>query len=89
MSSDYIFFILQFQKEFQGFVKGNIQYLSDNRYVDFYSYLEKLQQHNVPSLLTVGHLVSSVKMASVKLAIQPSMCQLKEINLKLKLCKFY
>merc|ERR1711962_276181 len=75
----------QFQKEFQGFVKGNIQTVSDNRHVDFYSYWEKLRQHNVPSLLTVGHLVSSVKMASIKLNIQPSMCELKEVNLKLKL----
>ena len=81
-----IFF--QFTKEFEGLMKGNIQFESDNTHIDLYSYWEKLRQHNVPSLLTLGPLVSSVKMSSFKLSIQPNMCQLNEVSLKFKLCKY-
>ena len=85
-NSDIIF--SQFTKELEGLMEGNIQFESDNSYIDLYSYWEKLRQHNVPSLLTLGPLVSSVKMSSFKLSIQPSMCLMNEISLRLKLCKY-
>ena len=84
-------YVFQFQKEFQGqsLIHSNIQAECDNTYVDFYSYWEKLRQHNIPSLLNVGSLESSVRYASVKVAIQPHSSQLNEMNLKLKLCKYW
>ena len=88
LTSALILISFQLNKEFQGLVKGNVQIESDNTYIDMYSYWEKLRQHNVPSLLTLGPLVSSVKMSSFKLSIQPNMCQLNEVNLKFKLCKY-
>ena len=69
-------------------IHSNVQAECDNTYVDFNSYWEKLRQHNIPSLLNVGPLESSVKYASVKVAIQPRSSQLNEMNLKLKLCKY-
>ena len=83
-------YVFQFQKEFQGqsLIHSNIQAECDHTYVDFYSYWEKLRQHNIASLLNVGPLESSVRYASVKVAIQPHSSQLNEINLKLKLCKY-
>ena len=83
-------YVFQFQKEFQGqsLIHSNIQAECDNTYVDFYSYWEKLRQHNIPSLLNVGSLESSVRYASVKVAIQPHSSQLSEMNLRLNLCKY-
>ena len=78
--------VFQFQKEFDGVVKGNIKTESDNALVDFSSYWEKIRQHNLPSLLTLGPLMSSVRMSSLKLAIEPAMSQ--EIDIKLKMCKY-
>ena len=80
-----LIFVFQFQQEFNGVVKGNIKTESDNDLVDFPSYWEKIRQHNLPSLFTLGPLMSSIRMSSLKLAIEPAMSQ--EIDIKLKLCK--
>ena len=74
-------------KEFHGLIDGKFTTETDNEFIDFYSYWEKIQQNNLPSLLTVAPLMSSVRMSSARLTINPSMSDLKEVTLKFRLCK--
>jgi hypothetical protein len=72
-------------KTFTHYLNGEFRAETDNEFVDFYSYWEKIVQHDLISLLTVGPLMSSVRMSSAKLAINPSLSELKEIQLKINL----
>ena len=68
-------------------INGEFSAESDNEFVDFYSYWEKIKQNNLPSLLSVAPLMSSVRMSSARLSINPMMSDLQEVGLKFHLCK--
>jgi hypothetical protein len=53
---------------------------SDHDFVDFVSYLEKAEQHNSASILTLGVLPSSVKRSSVKVIFNPEESETKEVS---------
>ena len=75
-------------KPFNGLINGEFKFESDNEFVDFYSYWEKIKQHTPSSLPATLPFASSVRKSSTSLEINPSMSELKEVNLKLKLCKY-
>ena len=71
----------------KGWITGDFTAETDNKLVDFTSYWEKIRQHNIFSFLSTGLIPSSVRMSSVRIAINPKMSELKEAVLKLRLCK--
>jgi hypothetical protein len=75
----------KFAKRFHGLIDGELSADSDNEFVDFYSYWEKIQQNNVYSILNVAPLMSSVRMSTTRLVLNPSMSDLKEVSLKFRL----
>ena len=83
-----IFLLFQFSKHFNGLFNGQFIYESDNEFVDFYSYLEKIRQHSPLSLPVTLPFVSSIRKSSARLEINPAMCELKKATLKIKLCKY-
>lgn len=58
---------------------------SNNLYSDLYSYLEKIKQTSMNSLLSVASIPSSIRMSSTKLKYNPSQSQTKEFQLRIKL----
>jgi hypothetical protein len=72
-------------KTFNHYLNGEVQFQADKEFVDFYSYYEKIIQHNPISLLTAWPLMSSVKMSSAKLAINPALSEVKEVQLRVNL----
>ena len=83
----YIFYITQYTKQFDGLLNGEFRYESDNEFIDFYSYWEKIRQNNLNSLPYTFPLMSSVRKSSARIALTPAMSELKEVALKIKLCK--
>lgn len=77
--------IKKIDKTFNHFVNGEFRAEADKEFVDFYSYWEKIIQHNPISLLTAWPLMSSVRMSSAKLAINPALSEVKEVQLKVNL----
>merc|ERR1719283_351092 len=74
-----------FSKHFNGLFNGQFIYESDNEFVDFYSYLEKIRQHSPLSLPMTLPFVSSVRKSSARLEINAAMSELKKATLKIKL----
>merc|ERR1719436_2009754 len=66
-------------------VKGQFNYESDNKFIDFYSYWEKIRQTRLTSYPEVIGFLSSLRKTSVSLELKPGMCELKEVALKLRL----
>lgn len=58
---------------------------SNNLYSDLYSYLEKIKQTSMNSVLPVASIPSSVRMSSTKLKYSPSQSSTKEFQLRIKL----
>merc|ERR1719370_2239392 len=75
----------KFSKHFNGLFNGQFTYESDNEFVDFYSYLEKIRQHSPLSLPVTLPFISSIRKSSARLEINPAMCGLKKATLKIKL----
>merc|ERR1712061_69648 len=75
----------RFSKHYNGPFNGQFNYESDNEFVDFYSYWEKIRQHSPCSLAHTLPLVSSVRKSSARMEINPAMSELKEVSLKLEL----
>lgn len=67
---------------------GTLDYVSDNEFTDFYSYLEKIRENSLTSLPTTAAIISSVRMSSAQFTINPSSNALQEITLRFKLCKY-
>jgi hypothetical protein len=61
---------------------------SDNKYVDLYSYWQKIRQHNFVSLYNTLFLTSSLRMSSTKILFNPQLSKTKELSLSFSLCKF-
>jgi len=72
-------------KRFSGPLRGEFSYESDNKFIDLYSYWEKINQNSLDSIWTVYPLMSSVRFSTTKLTINPALCEMKEISLKLRL----
>jgi hypothetical protein len=53
---------------------------SDAKFVDIYSYVEKIRQHCPVSLLTTGFLPSTIRMGSLKVLFNPQASKTKEIT---------
>merc|ERR1740136_439985 len=77
--------VKRYTKSFSGPVNGEFKYESDNEFIDFYSYWEKIRQTRFTSYPEIVPFLSSVRKSSVKLEINPAMCELKEVALKLRL----
>ena len=88
MISKIFYTFFQLSKQFDGLVKGEFKFESDNEFNDFYSYLEKIRQHSLLSLPPTLALVSSVRKSSLKLELNPALSELKAVNLNIKLCKY-
>ena len=53
---------------------------SDAKFVDLYSYVEKIRQHCPVSLLTTGFLPSTIRMGSLRIVFNPQTSKTKEIT---------
>nr|ADD73551.1 vitellogenin 1 [Paracyclopina nana] len=60
---------------------------TDARYVDLQSYVEKIRQHNLVSLMSSFYLPSTIRMSSAKLVFNPQQSKTKEISLSFSLLK--
>ena len=65
-----------------------VEYRTDNEFVDFYSYWEKIMQNNFVSLPIAAPLMSTARMSSAKVTWNPSQSELKQLAIKFQLCKF-
>merc|ERR1719334_2213968 len=75
----------KFSKSFSGLASGKFTYESDNEFVDFFSYWQKIRQHSPLSLPMTLPFVSSVRKSSVRLEIDTARSEFKKALLKVKL----
>ena len=61
---------------------------SDAKYVDLYSYWEKIRQHNPTSLIHTFALPSTLRMSSVKVVFNPQLSRTKEISFLIGVGKY-
>jgi len=54
---------------------------SDAKYTDLYSYLEKIRQHNLISLVHTAVLPSTMRMSSVRVVFRPETSKTKEVSI--------
>jgi len=66
---------------------GQIQYESDAKFIDMYSYIQKIRQQSLISLANTFYLPSTVRKTSVRFLIKPQESRTKEITLTLSLMK--
>ena len=81
------FNFFQYTKQFTGLINAEFQYESDNDYIDLYSYWQKIKQNTINTIPYTLPLPSSVRKSSAKLVIKPTLWELKQVALKIKLCK--
>merc|ERR1712055_234401 len=74
-----------YTKSLSGPFNGEFKYESDNEFIDFYSYWEKIRQTRLASYPEIVPFLSSVRKSSVRLEINPAQCEVKEVALKLRL----
>jgi hypothetical protein len=60
---------------------------SDAKYVDLYSYWEKIKQHSPLSVFSLGFLPSSVRKTSTKIVYNPVESETKELAIQFSLGK--
>ena len=60
---------------------------SDAKYVDLYSYWEKIKQHSPLSVSSLGLLPSSIRKMSTKIVYNPIESETKELSLQFSLGK--
>merc|ERR1712121_60920 len=66
-------------------VSARIQYQSDAKFVDMFSYIQKIIQHTPLSVFPSGIFPSSARMSSLSLEYFPAKSQTKEINFVVRL----
>merc|ERR1719167_2118059 len=66
-------------------VSARVQYQSDAKFVDIFSYIQKIIQHTPLSIFPSGIFPSSARMSSFSLEYFPAKSEAKEINLVVKL----
>merc|ERR1712055_197722 len=66
-------------------VSARVQYQSDAKFVDMFSYIQKIIQHTPLSIFPSGIFPSSVRMSSLSLEYFPTKSQTKEFNLVVRL----
>merc|ERR1719392_297119 len=66
-------------------VSARIQYQSDAKFVDMFSYIQKIIQHTPLSVFPSGIFPSSARMSSLSLEYFPTKSQTKEFNLVVRL----
>merc|ERR1711931_49617 len=66
-------------------VSARIQYQSDAKFVDMFSYIQKIIQHTPLSIFPSGIFPSSARMSSLSLECFPAKSQTKEINFVVRL----
>ena len=66
---------------------GKVEYKSDAKYNDLYSYINLIRQHSLTSLGNSFFMPSSVRMSSTRIILDPRQSQTKEITLSLSLMK--
>jgi len=74
-----------YTKQFTGLINAKFQYESDNDFIDFYSYWQKIKQNTIHTLPYTLPLPSSVRKSSAKLLVKHSLWELKEVALKIRL----
>jgi len=60
---------------------------SDNKYVDLYSYWQKIRQHNLNSLVNSFFVPSTIRWSSGKIVFNPQQSKTKELSLTFSLRK--
>jgi len=68
-------------------IAGEVQYESDAKFIDLYSYIQKIRQQNIISLLNTFYLPSTIRKTSARLVIKPQQSRTKEITLTLSMMK--
>jgi len=58
---------------------------TDAKFVDLYSYWEKVKQHNLASVFSLGVLPSSIRKTSTKIVYDPVESETKEFSLHFSL----
>ena len=58
---------------------------SDAKFVDLYSYWEKVKQHSLVSIFSLGQLPSSIRKMSTKIVYNPTESETKELSLNFSL----
>merc|ERR550517_1149132 len=66
-------------------VSARIQYQSDAKFVDMFSYIQKIIQHTPLSIFPSGIFPSTARMSSLSLEYFPTKSQTKEFNLVVRL----
>jgi len=66
-------------------LSARLVYESDAKFNDLSSYIQKISQHSPTSFLRSAILPSSLRLSSTKLVLLPAQCEIKELNLILKL----
>ena len=62
---------------------------TDAKFVDLYSYWEKVKQHSLVSVFSLGVLPSSIRKASTKIVYDPIESETKEFSLRFSLGMLY
>jgi len=62
-------------------IDAKIEAKSDRTFTDLYSYLEKIREQSVVSLINSFYLPSSLKMSSFRLTIDPRQSRTKEVSI--------
>merc|ERR1719312_1273067 len=66
-------------------VSARVQYQSDAKFVDMFSYIQKIIQHTPLSIFPSGIFPSSVRRSHIALEYYPAKSQVKEFNLVIRL----
>jgi len=66
-------------------LSARVQYQSDAKFVDMFSYIQKIIQHTPLSIFPTGIFPSSARMSSLSLDYFPARSQTKEINIMVRL----
>jgi len=72
-------------QRFDSYISGQFHYESDNKFVDLYSYWEKIKENSLDSLLNVYPFMSSVRYSRSKLSVNPSQSNFKHANINFDL----
>merc|ERR1719295_1186071 len=66
-------------------LSARVQYQTDAKFVDLYSYIQKIIQHTPLSIFPTGIFPSSIRMSSPSFEYLPARSQVKELNLVVRL----
>merc|ERR1719495_1052842 len=66
-------------------LSARVQYQTDAKFVDLFSYIQKIIQHTPLSIFPTGIFPSSIRMSSLSFEYLPARSQIKELNLVVRL----